>query len=688
MEIYFDQSYSLLLILLCLLSAGLISYFVYRGKQQQAIFSSFQLKLLIGLRFIAFFLIAFLLLGAAIQRFKHNKFKPLLIFAIDNSQSLQNFQPQADEILNQARKQLQDFEVEFWTFGEKAQQNSTITFNENRSDYSELLQSISLNYMPSGIGGLVILGDGVYNSGNDPVYESRSLPYPIYTVGIGDTTIRMDAAIRNIKTNQTTFLNNYFPVEIDLSFSKADGKTTNLSVLKDDKTVYEKSITIYGDQYFQQETIRLKAEASGMNNYSVLLENLPNEDNTINNQSDFTINVTSQKQKILFLTHGSHPDLSAIIQTIENSDSYEWDILSVSESPISYSNYSLVIAHQLPDDTRESIQAFESLQKSKCPYLLIISSGTSLPILNNLQTGIDIQQTKTQENAEPVLNKNFTLFALDENLEETIKNWPPLNVPFGEITPNQELQTLMSQQVQTIQTGYPLISLGRINGVKRGFIIGEGIWRWRLYNYLQDGSHQAIDELIQKTINYLILKLNEDNFNVYFQTEYAEDSPVLMQAELLNDSYEPVNEPEVSMELVSDDNKSYSFIFDKTDDQYELDMGNIPSGTYSFEAKTKLGENEYTETGSFLVTKLQIEQAVSSANFQPLYQMSANTGGEFFDINNWNRLKDTLTENEQLKEQKVKQLAYQEFISIKWLFFLILTIMSLEWFLRKFWGSY
>ncbi len=688
MEIYFDQSYSLLLILLCLISAGLISYFVYRGKQQQAIFSSFQIKLLIGLRFIAFFLITFLLLGAAIQRFKHNKFKPLLIFAIDNSQSLQNFQTQADEILNQARNQLQNFDVEFWTFGEEARQNSTITFNENSSDYSELLQSISANYMPSGIGGLVILGDGVYNSGNDPVYESRSLPYPIYTVGIGDTTIQMDAAIRNVKTNQTTFLNNYFPVEIDLSFSKADGETTKLSVLKDDKTVYEKSVTIYGDQYFQQETIRLQAEASGINNYSVILESLPNEDNTINNKFDFTINVTTQKQKILFLTHGSHPDLSAIIQTIENSDSYEWDIRSVSESPISYSNYSLVIAHQLPDDTRESIQAFESLQKSKCPYLLIISSGTSLPRLNNLQTGIDIQQTKTQENAEPVLNKNFNLFALDENLEETIKNWPPLNVPFGEITPNQELQTLMSQQVQTIQTGYPLISLGRIDGVKRGFIIGEGIWRWRLYNYLYDGSHHTLDELIQKTINYLILRPNEDNFNVYFQTEYAEDSPVLMQAELLNDSYEPVNEPEVSIELVSTDNKSYSFIFDKKDDQYELDMGNIPSGTYSFEAKTILGENEYTETGTFLVTKLQIEQAVSSANFQPLYQMSANTGGKFFDMENWDKLNDTLTENEQLKEQKVKQLAYQKFISIKWLFFLILIVMSLEWFLRKFWGSY
>ena len=688
MEIYFDQSYSLLLILLCLLSAGLISYFVYRGKQQQAIFSSFQIKILIGLRFIAFFLIAFLLLGAAIQRFKHNKFKPLLIFAIDNSQSLQNFQTQADEILNQASKQLQNFDVEFWTFGEEARQNSTITFNENSSDYSELLQSISANYMPSDIGGLVILGDGVYNSGNDPVYESRSLPYPIYTVGIGDTTIQMDAAIRNVKTNQTTFLNNYFPVEIDLSFNKADGKATKLSVLKDDKTVYEKSITIYGDEYFQQETIRLKAEASGINNYSVILENLSNEDNTVNNQYNFTINVTTQKQRILFLAHGSHPDLSAIIQTIENSDSYEWDILSVSESPISYSNYSLVIAHQLPDDTRESIQAFESLQKSKCPFLLIISNGTSLPRLNNLQTGINIQQTRSQENAEPVLNENFNLFALDENLEETIKNWPPLNVPFGEITPTQELQTLMSQQVQTIQTGYPLISLGRINGVKRGFIIGEGIWRWRLYNYLQDGSHQAIDQLIKKIANYLILKPNEDNFNVYFQTEYAEDSPVLMQAELLNDSYEPVNEPEVSMELVSADNKNYSFIFDKKDDQYELDMGNIPSGTYSFEAKTKLGENEYTETGTFLVTKLQIEQAVSSANFQPLYQMSANTGGEFFDMDNWDKLNDTLTENEQLKEQKVKQLAYQEFISIKWLFFLILIVMSLEWFLRKFWGSY
>ncbi len=688
LELYFDQSYTFLLILISAVFAALISFLGYRNKEQKALFTLLQLNLLSILRFISIFVLLFLILGPAIRRYKQIRQQSVLIVAVDNSQSIESFKSEAEQFINQIETGLDNYKLEFWTFGEEASNSDTVTYDDVRSDYSNLIQSVKNNYLLNDIGGIVILGDGIYNSGGDPVYESRNIPYPVYTVGIGDTITHKDIAIIDVTTNSTSYLNNFFPVQVDLSFTKADGQNTRLTIEKENEIVYETSLQIYGDDYFKQETINLQAEEEGINNYTLKIEPIDGEENTINNQYEFSINVVSEKQKILFLTHGSHPDISAIIQAIEENNSYEWDIQNLGNSDPNFTDYNLVILHQLPDATRESIQALEALKASRIPYLIFVGSETSIPRLNNLQTGIDIQPTNNTENASPVLNPSFGIFSVDEDFSEQIMNWPPLVVPFGNINIEGGLETVLFQKVQTINTDYPLISMGRINGVKRAYIVGDGMWRWRLYNYLQIGSHEVFDGIIKKMINYLIQKPNEDNFNIYFQTDYPEDSPITMQAELFNESYEPVNEPDVSIEIVSEDGTQYDYVFDKEDDQYALNVGNLPSATYSFTAKTKLGEQSYSEIGSFHVSPVQIEQSETTANFQVLYQIAENTGGNFFTYNEFSQLKNTIDQNNSLEEKKIRQQVYQDFIDLKWLFFVILIILSLEWFLRKFWGSY
>jgi hypothetical protein len=44
--------------------------------------------------------------------------------------------------------------------------------------------------------------------------------FPVFTIGLGDTTEVADARIENVKANRTAFSGNRFPVEIDVHFSK------------------------------------------------------------------------------------------------------------------------------------------------------------------------------------------------------------------------------------------------------------------------------------------------------------------------------------------------------------------------------------------------------------------------------------------------------------------------------------
>jgi hypothetical protein len=117
-------------------------------------------------------------------------------------------------------------------------------------------------------------------------------------------------------------------------------------------------------------------------------------------------------------------------------------------------------------------------------------------------------------------------------------------------------------------------------------------------------------------------------------------------------------------------------------------MGQLPVGEYSFTASTQLGETEYSESGNFSVNKIQIEMVKTEADFQVLNQIADKTGGGFFLAKDVERLIEQLKEDPQLQSKQVELQVYKELLSMKWLFFLMLFLLALEWFLRKFWGIY
>ena len=148
------------------------------------------------------------------------------------------------------------------------------------------------------------------------------------------------------------------------------------------------------------------------------------------------------------------------------------------------------------------------------------------------------------------------------------------------------------------------------------------------------------------------------------------------------------NSPDVEIEIIGENGQKFNALFDKTNDKYQLNIGQLPPGKYSFTVKTKLGDKDYSETGNFSVNKIQIELVEDEANFQVLNQLANKTGGKFYLPGQVDQLVANLKTNKHLQPSLNDQQVYQEFLSMKWLFFVILLLLSLEWFLRKFWGMY
>ncbi len=81
----------------------------------------------------------------------------------------------------------------------------------------------------------VLFSDGLYNKGSHPLYYPFSEKYPIYTVGLGDTTLRSDLYFYDTRINEIAFLGNLFPIEIGLAAKKLLGETTVVELWKGGK---------------------------------------------------------------------------------------------------------------------------------------------------------------------------------------------------------------------------------------------------------------------------------------------------------------------------------------------------------------------------------------------------------------------------------------------------------------------
>ena len=689
MEISFDHSYAGLFVLLSIFLAAGISYLLYFRNPDNLSLTTAQKGFLVFLRFLALFLIFLFLFSPLFERTQKIKQLPILAVAFDNSQSVQSFASSFAQFRQTVKDRFAgDYQLEFWSFGEKVENTEKFTGTDRRSDYGQMIKSLNNNYINKNIGALILFGDGIYNQGQNPENFASGLKFPVYSLGVGDTARKTDALIRNVRTNKVAFLKNKFPVEVEMKFSKLRNKIAYIEIENNKKQIYSSTVSIVSDDDFKLEFVNLEATETGLQHYKIRIRAFDGEVNYKNNEYEFVVQIMENKQKILMLSDGPHPDLGAIRTSVSELQNYETKLLTGNEVPDSLSTFSLVILNQLPSEKNVASKLLTRIKESRIPVLYLVGPNTLLGQVNSLEMGLKISANKNTEEVQAFFDNSFPLFVLSAATKEALEVAPPLVAPFGNTEIAPMMQNLARQSIRNIQTNKTMMAFGTDKGRKIGFIVGEGLWRWRLYDFQLNGNHDAFNELVQKTVQYLALKENEDNFNVYHPSLFQETDKIELTAELYNDSYELINTPDVNIRIRNDRLREFSYQFDRTNDFYRLNAGNLEPGDYTFEAETQLGNQHFTENGNFSILKNDIETQNNRADFDVLYQLSQQTGGQFYPFGNQDKLLDAIRDNKQITVQQHQQTFQTEWINLKSLFFLLITLLGAEWFFRKYWGIY
>jgi len=215
------------------------------------------------------------------------------------------------------------------------------------------------------------------------------------------------------------------------------------------------------------------------------------------------------------------------------------------------------------------------------------------------------------------------------------------------------------------------------------------MWKWQLYDQLQNGSKEITHELLSQLCQYAATKSDKRKFRVTTPKKiFTELEDISFQAELYNDNYELINTPEVFIKVRNEEKREFDFTFNTSGDAYALQIGRFPEGAYTYVANTELNGVKLTHEGKFVVQPVQLESMASTADHGLLRQMASQHGGSFVYPDQMAQLGDQLLSSDSIKPVLYSSTQTQPLIHFKWLCLVLLTALSLEWFLRRYYGGY
>jgi hypothetical protein len=638
---------------------------------------------LFTLRFLSLTIISLFLLSIFLKQLKNETQNPLILVAIDNSSSMV-MQKDSLEIKKDLLLKLElfkkniskKFEIKSLLFGDKTTGTpNDPTFSEKETDISNLISDIENNYSNQNIGALIIVSDGIYNKGANPLYASEKLNFPIYPVALGDTSEIRDVAIQKINHNQVAYLGNSFPAEVIVSAKNFTGKEVVVSLLQNQTEKAKQIVKINSNNFLATCNFTFNANTVGLLKYNVKVTVLDGEKNSLNNQQSFVLDVIDNKEKILLLATAPHPDIAAVKEAILNSKSYDVEYGLASEFKKPLKPYSLIILHGAVTNQNPIIN---ECKLNNIPFWIINPVSTE-----NLQ-GVKITSAINKFNdAEAYLNSAFGLFTISEDLKKFAKELPAIKTFFGNYSLGNGSNALINQRIGSVETGNPILFFSEINSLKNAVFIGDGLWKWRMRDFSEHTNHNLFNELISKSVQYLSVKSDKSFFRISAPKTINENEAIEIEAEVYNKSYELITEPDVALTLSNAEGKKFNYTFSKTSNAYKLNIGVLPFGEYKYEAKTKVNGELFVKHGSLIVKEIVSEKINTVANHQLLFAMAKRTGGKLFYKNELEKLESELLKNEQIKPITYSQNNTTSLIDLKWLFWLILIFLSIEWYFRK-----
>lgn len=674
------ESQTILLIFLAAISALGIAVFQYLKSKKERNKRSFLLALL---RFFSIFGILLLLINPKFTNTSYVLEKSNLVLAVDNSQSI-NYFKSANEVTAfvasiRENKNIQEkYNISTFTFGNKLKAQDSFSFSENQTNVTSAFKELQDIYKGK-VAPTIIITDGNQTYGEAYQYAAKKYKQDVYPVIVGDTTSYQDLKISQLNANRYAFLNNKFPVEIIANYNGNSAVSSKLNVFQNGRVIYSQPLSFSKEKTSEIVQVTLPVSSIGVKTYTVSLQALDAEKNTVNNKKSFGIEVIDERTNILILTSIIHPDLGTLKKAIESNEQRNVTIKKSDEPDINLKDYQAVLLYQ-PNLSFKPY--YETIKTLGINTFTITGTRTDYRFLNDNGELFTRELSAQVEDYQADFNSNFSTFQVD-NIG--FSNFPPLVDEFGEVTIKKAHTPLLMQTISGLPTGSSLLTTIEDGAQRHAVLFGEGIWRWRAQSYLDNQSFEPFDEFIGKLIQYLASKERRNRLNINYNSFYNGGDNIVIAAQYFDKNYEFDARAKLTMIVIGERNNTRQEIpMVLKNNRYEVDLSSLAPDSYKFSV-TVAGES-ISRSGNFEVIEFNVEQQFLSANVTPLQQIATNTNKELYSMDNSAKLITNLLENETYNPIQKQQKQIKPLIDWYYLLGIIILTLSLEWFIRKYNG--
>ena len=651
---------------------------------------------LAALRFAVVSFLCFLLLAPFVRATTTRTEKPTVVLAVDNSQSVALFTPK--NVLAQATAGLgrlaetlrgKGFAVETRTLTPgRAPGPDSLRFTAASTDLDQLLTGTRAAYDGRNLAAVVLLSDGLANQGRSPA--TADYTFPIYAVAVGDTVPKKDLRLTDLAYNRVAFSGNKFPMEAELAFEGYAGGTATVELREGPKVLDSRRVALPAGRRRVKTTFQITAPAPGKRRYEVRVVPQPGEFTALNNARPAFVEVVKGKLRILLAGAAPHPDLKALRAALQTNDNFDLTLAVPGVAPLKPgADFDVAILHQIPAQGGLGNDILAQVQARRVPVFYIIGAQSDLAAYNQLGTGLSIQPRGAQTDAvTPLPNPNFTRFATDAEAARRFAQYPPAAVPFAELRLGPGAEAALWQQVGRVATQRPLLVFGGPADARRATLLTDGGWQWRLSEAVaHDDRPEAYDRLIVRTVQLLTQNARKKRLDVYpTQDAFGTQDDVTLAAETYNAVFERLYDQRIDLTLTSDSQRVRRFSFSNAPDGAPLHLGPLPAGRYRYRARATLGGQAQQDAGELLVQNQPLEALESKADPNLLAQLARRSGQRLYFPAQLDKLtQDILKANYKpviSSEEDLKDL-----INLKWIFFVILAFLTVEWAVRKYSGS-
>ncbi|SEE46392.1 hypothetical protein SAMN04487765_2683 [Tenacibaculum sp. MAR_2010_89] len=658
---------------LCSLVIAFFQYFFKEKKQPKIVIALFILKAL------SLFLIGLLLINPKIDIVATQNIKPQLSVLIDNSLSTRFFKEEekVKEILNiivNNEELNKKYQISNFSFGNSIKVLDSLSFSETSTNISEAINSVD-ELVKNNKKATILITDGNQTSGND--YEFLMPKDKVFPIVLGDTTQYQDVQITQLNVNKYSYIKNKFPVEAFLLYEGKGAVSSVFTLSHNGKKIYSERIKLSSENPSKTITVNLTSKEKGLQYYQASITKLKKEKNTKNNYKSFSVEVIDEQTKVLLLSSIMHPDLGAIKKAIESNKQRKVTIEVIGNKQLNLKEYQFYVFYQ-PNFYFRRI--FEEVSSN---FLVITGTKTDWNLINSLNLGVKKNAINQFENYGAIYNDSFLTFMQDDiGFEE----FPPLRDKFGKLRLSNETQILLYQKLNGINLTEPLITSLEKNDVKYAFIFGEGIWKWRSASYLKDKTFENFDTFISNIAQYLASNKKRKRLEVTSKSIYPANAIIQISAFYVDRNYKFDNRASLQLKITNSKTKEVKVLpFSLTNNAYQVSVEGLLAGDYMYQVSVE--NQNINKYGRFKISAYQIEEQFTNANSNKLQKLAKNSNGKLVYSNQVESLISNLLADKDYFTVQKSITTQKSLIDWKWILVLIASLLSIEWFVRKYYGK-